>query len=315
MNRVVDSVVELIGGTAALRLGRLVGSWGLRGTIVAKLEYLNPGFSKKDRVALAMVRATREEGALRPGQTVVELTSGNTGTGLAIVCRALGHPFIAVMSKGNTPERAHMMAALGAEVVLVDQCPGSLIGQVSGADLARVDARAKQIIARLGAFRADQFTLPANLTAHEQGTAAELWAQCEGQLDAFVDFLGSGGTFGGCARYLRPRGVRCFAVEPEGAAPYAGQAVTAPGHAIQGGGYSRELPLVDPGDIDGCLQVSSTQAAEEARALAREEGVFAGFSSGANLAAARQLLAREPGLRIGLLINDCGLKYLSTDLY
>ena len=140
---VVGSVIDLIGGTPVLQLDRLVSHMGLHGRVLLKLEYLNPGSSKKDRVALEMIRNARRDGSLTPGQTVVELTSGNTGTGLAIVCGALGHPFIAVMSRGNSVERAQMMEALGATVELVDQAPGGSSGRVSGADLALVEARTR----------------------------------------------------------------------------------------------------------------------------------------------------------------------------
>src|SRR5690606_22520499 len=133
-----SSIIETIGHTPMVELSRLVSRLGLKGRLLMKLEYFNPGFSKKDRIALEIVREARAAGELADGQTVVELTSGNTGTGLAIVCQALGHPFIAVMSRGNTIERARMMAALGAEVVLVEQAPGSVPNQVSGKDLARV---------------------------------------------------------------------------------------------------------------------------------------------------------------------------------
>ena len=151
------SVLDVIGNTPLVELRAAIAARGLRGRILAKLESLNPGASKKDRVALEIVREARADGSLRAGQTVVELTSGNTGTGLAIVCRALGHPFVAVISRGNSVERVRQMTALGAEVVLVDQAPGSIPGQVSGADLALVEARTVEIVAERAAFRADQF--------------------------------------------------------------------------------------------------------------------------------------------------------------
>jgi len=148
------SVVEAIGRTPLIELSRLTR--GVPGRLLAKLEYLNPGFSKKDRIARQIIETAERDGRLRPGQTVVELTSGNTGTGLAIVCGVKGYPFVAVMSRGNSMERARMMAALGAEVVLVPQAPGSPPGQVSGADLALVETEAQRLVAERGAFRADQ---------------------------------------------------------------------------------------------------------------------------------------------------------------
>ena len=160
-NLLLPSAVEAIGQTPLVELARLTR--GLPGRIVAKLEFLNPGFSKKDRIARRMIEEAEATGALKPGQTVVELTSGNTGTGLAIVCGVKGYPFVAVMSKGNSVERARMMRALGAEVVLVDQLPGSVPGQVSGGDLERVEQETRRIVRERGAFRADQFNLPGQL--------------------------------------------------------------------------------------------------------------------------------------------------------
>src|SRR5215469_10476892 len=155
----MESVVEAIGETPVVELSRLSGN---RGRLLAKLEYLNPGFSKKDRIARQMIEDAEADGSLRPSQTVVELTSGNTGTGLAIVCAIKEHPFVAVMSKGNSPERARMMRALGAEVVLVDQLPDSVVGQVSGGDLALVEEATCEIVRQRDAFRADQFRLQSN---------------------------------------------------------------------------------------------------------------------------------------------------------
>ena len=153
----LPSILDTIGQTPLVLLDRLVAHHGCEGTILAKLDHLNPGFSKKDRAALGVIEAAEKEGSLKPGQTVVELTSGNMGTGLAIVCGIKGYPFVAVMSKGNSPERARMMAALGAEVVLVDQMPESKPGEVSGADLAEVDRVATTLTESRDAFRADQF--------------------------------------------------------------------------------------------------------------------------------------------------------------
>ncbi|MDX1469506.1 MAG: pyridoxal-phosphate dependent enzyme, partial [Acidimicrobiia bacterium] len=175
-----DSVLGAIGGTPLVRLDRL---WQGSGTILAKLEYLNPGGSKKDRIALRMIEEAEEAGDLKPGQPVVELTSGNTGTGLAIVCAVKGYPFVGVMSRGNSEERAQMMSALGAEVVLIDQTAGSQPGHVTGDDLAVVEEAAQRITEERGAFRADQFHLPGAANAHEHGTGAELWRQAKGAID------------------------------------------------------------------------------------------------------------------------------------
>jgi len=310
------NVTGTIGGTPLVALQKL--SSGTGGLVLLKLEYFSPGHSKKDRIALGMIRASRTSGLLREGQAVVELTSGNTGTGLAIVCAAYGHPFIAVMSEGNSVERARMMCALGAEVVLVSQCKGSQHGQVSGADLARVNECVEQIVRERGAFRADQFQLGSNPDAHACGTGAELLEQTGGRLDAFVEFVGSGGTFTGVSRTLKktlPK-VRCYVVEPRGAAILAGAPITRPNHRIQGGGYSRTLPLLDTGLCDGYLQVEDEDAIAIARRLAKDEGIFSGFSAGANVAAALQLLKNQHlGGVVACLAADSGLKYLSTNLY
>lgn len=316
--KLLRNVAEAIGKTPLIRLSRVTEKYGVEGAIFAKLEFLNPGFSKKDRVALQMIIEAEEAGLLVPGQTIVELTSGNTGTGLAIVCACRGYKFIACMSRGNSPERARMMKALGAEVVLVDQMPGSIKGQVSGEDLALVEEKTKEIVRERNAFRADQFNLAACNHAHEYHTGEEMWEQSGGTVHAFVDFLGSGSTFAGCAKALKKHdpGIRCYIAEPATAAIYAGKEITDKGHKIQGGGYCMDLPLVDRAFIDGYVQVSSEEARDTARELARLEGVFAGFSSGANVCAALKLLSREEsGRNIVVTLNDSGLKYLSTDLY
>lgn len=201
--RVLNNVTEAIGNTHMLHLSKIADEFGVQGNIYAKMEYLNPGFSKKDRVALQMITEAENAGLLVPGQAVVELTSGNTGTGLAIACACKGYKFIACMSKGNSMERARMMKALGAEVVLVDQMPNSVHGQVSGEDLALVEIEAQKIAKERNAFRADQFNLEACNHAHEKYTAEEMWEQLDGNIDVFVDFLGSGSTFAGCSKTLK----------------------------------------------------------------------------------------------------------------
>ena len=313
------SVLDAIGGTPLVSLDRLTRAYGVEGRLVAKLDYLNPGFSKKDRAALGVIEAAEASGELKPGQTVVELTSGNMGTGLAIVCGIKGYPFVAVMSRGNSEERARMMRALGAEVILVDQMPDSEPGQVSGADLALVEKEAEQITVERSAFRADQFQKDGNWQAHYLTTGPEIWEGTEGKLDGFVDFLGSGGTFFGVARALKDRNtaIQCFIVEPEGAAVLAGKVAHNPNHPIQGGGYSKsDLAFLDTSLIDGYLQVSGEQAADVTRDLARLEGIFGGFSAGANVAAALELLEGPmKGRTIAVIICDSGLKYLSTDLW
>ncbi len=314
---ILGSVSEAIGNTPLVALDRITR--GLEGRILAKLEYLNPGFSKKDRPALQIILDAEADGSLSPGQLVVELTSGNMGTGLAIVCGNRGYPFVAVMSKGNSPERARMMAALGAEVILVDQAPGSVPGQVSGEDLALVEQVADGLARERGAFRADQFQLDGNFRSHYLHTGPELWAQSGGSITAFCDFIGSGGNFAGVTRFFKQQNpaIRCYVVEPEGAAALAGECISQKEHPIQGGGYSMaDLKFLSGLNFEGYVQVSGDEARAATRRLAREEGIFAGFSSGANLAAALKLLSGElSGHTICIVICDSGLKYLSTDLW
>lgn len=318
-DQILNSAAEAIGDTPLVELARLTRALGLEGRILAKLEYLNPGSSKKDRIARQIIADAEAEGTLAPGQTVVELTSGNTGTGLAIVCAVKGYPFVAVMSRGNSPERARMMRALGAEVVLVDQLPGSRPGQVSGGDLELVEEAARRLTGERGAFRADQFLNRGNFRAYQLHAGPELLRQAGGRIDAFCDFIGTGGSFAGTAAALKehdPR-IRCYAIEPEGAAVLAGQALVRPNHRIQGGGYAMApLAFLRAQDLDGFMQVSDEAAIAAARQLARLEGIFGGFSSGANVAAAAELLrGAHRGQTVAVLICDSGLKYLSTDLW
>ena len=313
----LDSVLGAIGNTPLVELSRITR--GLEGRILAKLEYLNPGFSKKDRIALQMIEEAEAEGKLKRGQTVVELTSGNTGTGLSIVCAVKGYPFVAVMSKGNSTERARMMKALGAEVILVNQLPESKPGQVSGGDLALVEEAAQRITKERNAFRADQFHLESSARGHYLHTVPEILQQSSGEIDAFCDFAGTGSSFGGCAAAFKEYNpnILCYIIEPAEAASLGGRPVTNPNHRIQGGGYSMtELSLINNNHIDGYLRVTDEEAIEFARQLAKEEGIFAGFSSGANVAAAMQLLQTTcKGKTIVVLLSDSGLKYLSTDLW
>lgn len=313
------SALDAIGNTPVVAAERLIQRLGLSGQLLVKLEYLNPGLSKKDRVARELIEQARSSGELKPGQPVVELTSGNTGSGLAIVCSVLGHPFTAVMSRGNSPERARMMTAFGADVVLVDQAEGSPPGHVSGADLALVEAETQRLVAERGAFRADQFSLAGSVLAHQRFTGRELYDAAGGQIDAFADFVGSSGSFTGVMRAFRDVGapVRGYVVEPVGAAVLAGRASEQPNHAIQGGGYSREdLPLFDRSLVTGFLTVTDDEAMETARLLARTEGILGGYSTGANVAAAIQLLrGDEAGKVVAVLASDSGMKYLSTGLY
>ncbi len=316
MRPLFPSTIHAIGNTPLVELSRITQDFD--GKILAKLDYLNPGFSKKDRIAKQIIEDAEAEGKLRAGQTVVELTSGNTGTGLAIVCGVKGYKFVAVMSKGNSMERARMMRALGAEVVLVNQLPDSKPGQVSGGDLELVEKEAQRITQERSAFRADQFNLISNTRAHYLHTGPEFIQQSNGAIHAFCDFAGTGGSFAGCAMAFKEfnPAIQCYMVEPDGAAILSGDAVTNPNHRIQGGGYAMRLPLLNPKHVDGYIKVKDEEAIHYARRLAREEGIFAGFSSGANVAAAMKLLnSTHRGKTMAVIMCDSGLKYLSTDLW
>jgi cysteine synthase len=314
--RCCTSVLETIGWTPLVALERL----SPRGTarVLAKLETTNPGASVKDRIALQMIRDAEADGQLKPGGTVVELTSGNTGVGLAIVCSVLGYRMVAVMSEGNSLERRRMLRALGAELVLVPQVGEPRPGQVSRADLEAVERRADELTRALGAFRPHQFENLSNVRAHELGTGCEIWEQSGGAVDVWVAMVGTGGTFVGVARALKARrpALRAYAVEPEGAPVLAGRPVKNPNHKLQGAGYAAVPPLWDPDYCDGTLTVTDDEAIATARLLAIREGILGGFSSGANVAAALRL-ARDlpPTATVVTTVNDTGLKYLTTDLY
>jgi cysteine synthase len=222
------------------------------------------------------------------------------------------------MSQGHSVERRRMLEALGAEVALVPQAGGPRPGQVSREDLELVELRAQELVQELGAFRADQFNNPTAVAAHEQTTGAEIWEQTAGQLDAWVASVGTGGTFIGVSRALKLRNsaVRCYAAEPASAPFIAGGSLVSTSHKIQGTGYALIPPLWDAGLCDGFLAVTDDEAIQTARRLAAEEGIFGGFSTGANVAAALRLARQaEPGATIVTLAPDTGLKYLSTDLY
>jgi len=318
------SILETVGQTPMVQLDRLCNSFGLtEKRIFAKLENFNPGLSKKDRIALSIIRHAKDIGRLRPGQTVVECTSGNTGTGLAIVCAQLGHPFIAVMSQGNSKERASMMQALGAQVELVPQARDSIPNQVTGQDLDLVDKRTFELVKLHDAFFADQFMHEGNFNAHFEGTGPEIWKQTCGELDAFVDFVGTGGSFGGISSYLKTRNnsIKCFVVEPECAPVLANSTanidyVGGIPHKIQGGGYSRkDLRFVLDDLVDGYVTVTDQEAIDATRILAQKEGILGGFSAGANIAAAVKLLKENKARQITVLVCDSGMKYMSTDLF
>lgn len=316
MNDLSDNVLGSIGNTPLVKLSNISRGSGIN--IYAKLEYFNPGLSIKDRVALKFIDEAEKMGKIRQGDTVIERTSGNMGTGLAIVCAVKGYNFVAVMSEGNSVERRRMLSALGARVVLVPQAPGGKPGYVSGKDLDLVEERTKELARELNAYRPDQFNNPDGAKAHEETTGQEIWQQTGGHIDAFVAYAGSGGTFVGTSRALKNhnQNVKCFVVEPESAPYLAGKKVGSTRHRIQGGGYAFKPPFWDDSLVDGYLTVSDDEAIASARNLAAKEGIFAGFSSGANVAASLKTKGiLERNSNVITVLPDSGLKYLSTDLF
>lgn len=309
------SILDAVGATPAIWLDRLCE--GLSGRILLKIESMNPSGSIKDRAALSCMQEAIDSGTLQLGMPVVELTSGNMGIGLAMACAVLGYRMIAVMSEGNSPERRQLLAAYGAEIELVPQLPDSTPGKVSGDDLALVEQRTKALVEELKAWRPDQFVNPANPAAHFTGTGVELLQQSNGQIDAFAALVGTGGTFLGCARALKDHapGIRCFAVEPEGAQAIAGLPLTNAAHVLQGGGYAMIPPQWESSLCDGTIAISDEVATETARALARREGILAGFSTGANVAAALTLLREGRANVVATIAPDAGTRYLSSNLF
>lgn len=302
--------LDLIGRTPLVALDRIHAG---PGRIVAKAEFLQPGGSVKDRAAKAILLAARADGRLRPGQTVVEMTSGNMGAGLAVVCAALGHPFIATMSAGNSPARARMMEGLGAKVVLAAQVDG-VPGQVTGADIAAAAGEAVRIARDEGAFFVDQFNAPEGVTVHEITTGPEILAQVGAPVDGWVAAVGTGCTFLGVAKALKaanPAAV-CAAVEPQGSEPLAGNRIVKERHVLQGTGYALVPPQWDAGLMDLSIAVTDVEAEDWRRRLAHEEGLYVGFSAGANVCAAAKLLASGrlgPGATVATILPDTGLKY------
>lgn len=306
----LDNALGLIGQTPLVALARI---HPCPGTILAKAEFLQPGGSVKDRAARKIIERARSRGDLRPGQPVVEMTSGNMGAGLAVVCAVLGHELVVTMSAGNSPARARMLEALGATVILVPQVDGQP-GQVTGADIAAATDEARRIAATRGAYYVDQFNNPGSVDAHETGTGPEIWDACDGRLDGFVACVGSGGTFVGVARHLKRvcPGIVCAAVEPDGCQPLAGRAITKPRHLLQGTGYGTVPAQWQAQLMDLSIAVSDEEAASCRRELAVREGLHVGFSAAANVAAARKLLVSGRlalDARVATILCDTGLKY------
>jgi cysteine synthase A len=310
MSQVSPSALDLIGRTPLVALSRVHRG---PGQVLAKAEFVQPGGSVKDRAALRIIQDARTCGVLAAGQAVVEMTSGNMGAGLAVVCNAMGHPFVVTMSAGNSLARARMLEALGAEVVLVPQIDGCP-GQVTGADIAVAAERAEGIAAERNAYYVNQFNNPACVKAHEEGTGPEIWEAVGGRLDAFVAAVGTGGTFVGTSGFLKGRqpGTWCVAVEPRGAEVLAGKEVTKPCHLLQGTGYGRIPPQWCAELADEFIAVSDQEAGVYRELIARREGLHVGFSAAANVCAAVKLiesgrLGEDP--TVATILCDTGLKY------
>ncbi|MEA3346313.1 MAG: cysteine synthase A [Chloroflexota bacterium] len=302
------NVLELIGHTPLVRLNRVTE--GRDATVLAKLECLNPSGSMKDRTALYMIEEAERRGALEPGSVVVEFTSGNTGIALAMTCALKGYRMIAVMPEAMSVERRKVIKAYGAEVVLTP-CSGPE-GGCSREDIQRAREKVQRLAEELDGFLPDQFANPQNVRAHRKTTGQEILAQTGGRLDAFVMGVGTGGTFTGVAQALKAHdpSIQTVAVEPASSAVLSGGP---PGcHRIQGIGEGYVPELFDYDLCDEVIAVSDEEAIGMARRLAREEGMFAGFSSGANVVAALQVAAKlGEGRRVVTIIADSGLKYLS----
>ncbi|QGN55485.1 PLP-dependent cysteine synthase family protein [Novosphingobium sp. Gsoil 351] len=307
---IAASATALIGRTPLVALDRIHrGS----GRIVAKAEFMQPGGSVKDRAALAIVEAARSDGRLPPGRTVVEMTSGNMGAGLAVACAALGHPLVVTMSAGNSEARARMLEGLGAEVVLISQVDG-VPGRVTGADIAAAAAAARRIAAERGAFYVDQFNAAEPIHAHQFGTGREILDQAGCPIDGWAAAVGTGATFMGVARALKAASAAtwCVAVEPQGSAPLGGGRVSKPGHILQGTGYGAVPPHWDAPLMDESMEVSDTEASDWRHRLAAEEGFYVGFSAAANVCAAVRLLESGRLRRdavVATVLCDTGLKY------
>ncbi len=305
---VYTSVDQLIGGTPLLELKNLEKSLGLKARLLAKLEYLNPAGSVKDRVARAMIDAAEREGKLGPDSVIIEPTSGNTGIGLACVAAARGYRVIIVMPDTMSRERRVLMKAYGAELVLTEGAKG-MTGAIE---------KAEELKASLpGSIIAGQFVNPVNPEAHYETTGPEIWNDTEGGVDVFVAGVGTGGTISGTGRYLKEKkpGVRIVAVEPATSAVLSGGKPGA--HGLQGIGAGFVPKVLDTGVYDEVIPVQNEEAYAAGRMLGKCEGVLAGISSGAALHAAIELAKRDEyaGKTIVALLPDTGDRYLSTELF
>lgn len=306
--KVYKKITDLIGHTPLLELGNIENEEKLEAKIYAKLEYFNPAGSVKDRIAKAMLEDAEAKGALKPGSTIIEPTSGNTGIGLASAAAAKGYKLIIAMPETMSVERRKLMKAYGAELVLTEGAKG-----MKGA-IAKAEELAKEIP---NSFIPSQFSNPANPAAHEKTTGVEIWDDTDGTVDIFVAGVGTGGTITGTGRYLKSKNpnVKVVAVEPA-TSPVLSKGTAGP-HKIQGIGAGFVPDTLDTKIYDEIIPVENDDAFETGRRIAKTEGVLVGISSGAALYAAIQLAKRpeNKGKTIVALLPDTGERYLSTAMF
>lgn len=300
------NILETLGRTPLVEISKRLN--GTAAKVFAKLESFNPGGSAKDRVAVSMIEAAEQEGKLKPGATIIEPTSGNTGVGLALASAVKGYRLVLVMPDTMSVERRRLAAAYGAEVVLTPGTDGMKGCLDKAAELNR---------AIPGSFIPNQFGNPANVAAHVRTTGPEIWEDLGGQVDAFVAGVGTGGTLTGVGRFLRSKnpGVKLYAVEPD-TSPLISKGVSG-SHRLQGIGANFIPPIFDRSLVDEVICVSAKDAGETARALGAKEGVLCGITSGAAMWAALTLAKRPEfaGKTIVALLPDTGERYLSTWLF
>ena len=308
MSKIYTSVEQLIGHTPLLELSHLEKEFGLKSKILAKLEYFNPAGSAKDRVAKNMIDVAEREGKLKPGATIIEPTSGNTGIGLASVAAARGYKIIIVMPDTMSVERIQIMKGYGAKLVLTEGAKG-----MKGA-IEKADELAKEIP---GSWVAGQFVNPANSEAHFASTGPEIWEDTDGKVDFFVAGVGTGGTITGVGNYLKSKksDVKIIAVEPA-SSPVLSKG-TAGSHALQGIGAGFIPEVLDTKVYDEVIAVENEDAFKYGKLTAKKEGFLLGISAGAAVKAALDIAKREDadGKTIVVLLPDNGDKYLSTPLF
>ena len=308
MAKIAKNLTELIGRTPLMELAEYSRKYGLKQNIIAKLEAFNPAGSVKDRVGLAMIEDAEARGALKPGATIIEPTSGNTGVGLAMVATIKGYHLMLTMPETMSIERRNLLKALGAEIVLTDGLTG-MAGSI---------AKAQELRASIpGSIILQQFENPSNAQIHTLTTGEEIWTDTDGKVDVFVAGVGTGGTICGVARALKKHNpdVYIVAVEPESSPVLEGGVEGA--HRIQGIGANFIPAIYDASVVDEVLPVPDDEAIRGGRELASTEGLLAGISSGAAVYAAR-LLAQRPDFadkKIVVLLPDTGERYLSTELF